>query len=105
MAMARLALKQKNSVLVPCNKFIGEGLGGVQGHGWKYGLSMSSSSAESDGKEVAVQTDEEGGRNRNMSSRWRSLLPFRKPSSLWRRKDHARHTHPFGKLSNIYFCT
>lgn len=100
MAVARLALKnlqQKTASRIFSNNFVGEGLGGVQGQGWRYGLLQRlSTSAASDGKEVAVQGDE-SGRKRNISSKWRSLLPrpLRKPTSLWRRKDHARDTNPF----------
>ncbi|KAL2928108.1 26.5 kDa heat shock protein mitochondrial [Bienertia sinuspersici] len=102
MAIARVALKNlqqktasscKNSVLFPFNNnnnnniirnCVGERLGGVEVHGWRYGLMQRfSSSASSDGKEVAAQTDE-SGRKRNISNRWRSLLPrpFRKPSKV-----------------------
>ncbi|XP_021736708.1 26.5 kDa heat shock protein, mitochondrial-like [Chenopodium quinoa] len=107
MAVARLALKnlqQKtaSNILNNNTNLIGERLGGVQVHGWKYGLLQRlSTSAGSEGKEVTVQSDE-GGRSRNIGSRWKSLLPrpFRKPASLWRRRDRARDTHPLENFTN-----
>jgi len=109
MALARLALKNlqqrassqapailsRNTLLRPYLNEDPVGLGGAQEQGWRYGLLQRfSSGSGSEGKEVAVETDQGGRRG----SRWRSLLPrrLRRPS-LWRRRETR---DPFGMFFN-----
>lgn len=99
MALARLALKNlqqrassqpsavlsRNALLRPVFNEKPVGFGGAQEQGWRYGLLQRfASGSGSEGKEVAVETDQGGRRG----GRWRSLLPrrLRRPS-LWRRRE------------------
>ncbi|KAL9238597.1 hypothetical protein vseg_012996 [Gypsophila vaccaria] len=109
MTLARLAFKNlqprtstsKNFILAPkVVKNYLEGQNGVHDHhGWGYGL-LQRMSTTTDGKQVAVQSEEqEGGGGKK--GRWKSLLPRRftrsRPSSLWRRKDSR--DNPFENLA------
>ncbi|CAO2815262.1 unnamed protein product [Amaranthus hypochondriacus] len=92
MSLARLALKNLHQKTGSC---VGKG------QGWRYGvLQRLSSSAASDGKEVAVQVHDDHKRS-GISSKWKSLLPrtLRKPISLWRKKDDNRHLDLFPPAS------
>lgn len=99
MALARLALKNlqqrassqssavlsRNALLRPYWNEKPVGFGAAQEQGWRCGLLQRFASASgSEGKEVAVETDQGGRRG----GRWRSLLPrrLRRPS-LWRRRE------------------
>ncbi|XP_074310344.1 26.5 kDa heat shock protein, mitochondrial [Silene latifolia] len=98
MALARLALKNLQQRASLSNnygftpKLVGNYVGGqsrgVQEHGWSYGLlqRMMSSAVTSEGKEVAVKSEDQGGKK----GKWKSLLPrrFSRRPSLWRRKDN-----------------
>ncbi|KAK9690386.1 hypothetical protein RND81_09G123900 [Saponaria officinalis] len=100
MALARLALKnlqQRASISKDYNLAPDLVRNCIQGQSKSYGLLQRMSSLSStDGKQVAVQSDDQRGGGKK--GRWRSLLPrrFSRRPGLWRQKETS---DPFESLA------